>query len=66
MKRWQLITRWIVASVGAVAAIVAMLLWLAGAFEHKIEPNQAMTGVMTPLGERPVVNTTTMKQPYAE
>jgi RND family efflux transporter MFP subunit len=49
-----------------VAAIVLMLLWLAGAFHSKIAPDEVVAATATPLGGRPVVNVSSTTVPYSE
>ena len=66
MKRWRAILRWSAATVAAVVIIVAMLLWLAGTFTHKISPDDGIAALAAPLGGRPVVTVMARTQPYAE
>ncbi len=66
MKRWQPIVRWVLATTGAIAVIVLMLLWLGGAFHHKIAPGQAIAAPAAVPGDRPVVEVRSVQQPFAE
>lgn len=63
---WRAIARWTFSSLAGVAAIVLMLLWLAGTFQAKISPHQAVAAVSTPLGSRTVAAVTATTRPYTE
>ncbi len=66
-KRVRQVIKWVAASFGGVAAIVLMMLWLAGAFASKISPNQVVAAVeVRPAEGVPTAVVAATTRPYAE